>query len=489
MSDDEAESGGAGVGVPEPGLAEARVLCVQCKTAPVFVGSRFCSSACKGACATAAARASSAAAVAESAPADSSAGGDHHRPLCKLEGCWRETFGARIGQESGEFVSFAYCCRNHAVADQPEFSESAERTAAEWFAYGTAVPWKQDDLNGVLCDLPDCGAGAHYSRRTAARVHHCCRRHAEVDVLRGLTDLDPQKIGPDACRSAAAYRFWRAAPDGPVTTKDRDLPRKKKCALSGCFRPRWIAAGGRDCKFCSKAHAKEGTSTGQYSSTLWRPEWHGPAHAPSLDPRKSSSEPDRRDSVSSQGSVASARFDSDGDGAVHSSATPTARELQLKAQLDAQAQALRELQAEVRGSGAAAAAAGPPSAGTDDEDETGPEGPFAPHYWERDAAVQNPHRPLRDRLISEAPHVYRVKDVDNEYVQVLRARKGQAYHEYLTLACITSYYWDVNTYLDEIANKLTAGGTAEEQADKRDIVASSTASKTAENTISSCVLA
>ena len=346
----------------------------------------------------------------------------------------------------------------------------AERVAAEWAAYGDCVPWKQSDENGVTCDLPDCSATAHYSRRTTERLHHCCRRHAEVDVLRGLTDLDPTKIGPDACRSAAAYRFWLAAPDGPVTTKDRDLSRKKKCALSGCFRPRWIAAGGRDCKFCSKGHAKEGTRTGQYTSTLWRPEWKGPAHPPSLDPRASAST-SRRESVSSQGSTTSSRAPDDVDegAAAHSSLSPSPREAQLKAQLDAQALALRELQEEVRkGAGRATAASAADSA---DEDETGPEGPFAPHYWERDAAVQNPHRPLRDRLISEAPHVYRVKDVDNEYVKVLRERKGQAYHEYLTLACTTSYYWDVNTYLDEIADKLTAGGTPEEQADKRGIVA------------------
>ena len=96
-----------------------------------------------------------------------------------------------------------------------------------------------------------------------------------------------------------------------------------------------LAAGGCDCKFYSKAHAKDGTSTGQYSSTVWRPEWRGPAHPPSLDPRQVSSEPNRRDSVSLHGSVASSRGDVDGDGAAQSSDAPTARELLLKAQLDA----------------------------------------------------------------------------------------------------------------------------------------------------------
>ena len=79
-------------------------------------------------------------------------------------------------------------------------------------------------------------------------------------------------------------------------------------------------------------------------------------------------------------------------------------------------------------------------------------------------------RPFRDRLVSECPHIFKIKDVQNEYVKVLRERKGQTYHEYLVLACVTSYYWDVNAYVDEVEATLVAGGTAEEQKHKAQIV-------------------
>ena len=432
-------------------------LCQECGDQPAFVGSDFCGRECKAAAAAARhAHARDAAAVSATALIE-------HPALCALQGCWRE---ALVLNAEGESVELKYCCRNHAVASQPEFSAGASRVAAEWGKFGERVPWKQSKANGVVCDLPDCTALAHFSKLAVGRVHHCCRRHAEIDVLRGLTDLDPTKIGSAACVSAVAFHFWQSAPDGPVSTRDRDRPRKKRCALSGCFRPSFVSARGRDCKFCCKDHAAEGTRSGQYRSTLWRPDWKGPTHAFSHDPRRGSTaaapvaepEPDDADDDDDAVSVAS-RSSSRSDG--------TDLERALQARLDEQGRVLAELRAEVR---ASSAKAGDGDDGGDDGDDEGPEGPFAPHYWERDGAVQNPHRPLRDRLISECPHLYTIKDAQNEYVKVLRTRKGQGYHEYLTLTCATSYYWDGNAYLDEVTAKLVVGGTAEEQVEKLAIV-------------------
>ena len=96
----------------------------------------------------------------------------------------------------------------------------------------------------------------------------------------------------------------------------------------------------------------------------------------------------------------------------------------------------------------------------DDDDDVGfggvTDGPFCPHYWERDAPSQNPHRPLRDRNLPEAPHVYHIKNCDNEYLEVLRTRRNQSFHEYHLLSCLVSYFWDANEYFDEIGEELSS---------------------------------
>ena len=83
---------------------------------------------------------------------------------------------------------------------------------------------------------------------------------------------------------------------------------------------------------------------------------------------------------------------------------------------------------------------------------------YCPHYFDRAAAVFNPHRPLRRPACALRPHQYKISRAESEYVKALgKGKKNQVLYEYLNLCCVLSYYFDANAYLDEVAEPLSEG--------------------------------
>ena len=90
----------------------------------------------------------------------------------------------------------------------------------------------------------------------------------------------------------------------------------------------------------------------------------------------------------------------------------------------------------------------------DDEDDPNAGGPYPPYHDDRKAELVNPCLPVRPVDCPLKPHIFPLKDSDNEYFAALRKKKSQAYHEYHTLLCVLHYYWDTNAYLAEVWNEL-----------------------------------
>jgi hypothetical protein len=87
-----------------------------------------------------------------------------------------------------------------------------------------------------------------------------------------------------------------------------------------------------------------------------------------------------------------------------------------------------------------------PAAGSAEKKEEDPADllPYVPYF---DARDENPHAE-RPRGVTDRPQLYPLTEAASPTYGYLRKKKNAAYHELATTACLLSYKWDSNFYLE-----------------------------------------